>query len=102
MKYNLSFGKINETGDIEYALLPLVIDGENVWTNIPEKYIECGFYPVENTEVPEKDGYYYTSYYVIEDEKCVQKWEEHEIIPEIETATEEEIQEAIREGANSI
>lgn len=78
MRRNLNFAKVNEDRQPEYAPIPLVINGENVWTNIAEKYIECGYYPIERTESPEKEGVYYTDYWVIEDGKCAERWEEHE------------------------
>lgn len=104
-KYNRNFGKLGESGNLEYALIPLVIEGENVWTNIPEKYIECGYFPIKKTEQPgNKEGYYYTFYYALEDNVIAQKWEEHEIPDEeiVEVATNEEIQAAMQEGVNSI
>ena len=62
-----------------------MLDGVNYWTNITEKYAEMGFYPVENTEMPVKDGFYYDSRYEQQNGKVVQVWDEHEIpIPEPE------------------
>lgn len=85
-RYNRNFAKVNESGELEFAPLPLVINGDNVWTNIPEAYIENGYYPIERTKAPEKEGFYYTDFWAFENNKCVQKWEEHEIPeePEIE------------------
>lgn len=103
-KYNMNFGKITGDYGVEYAPSPLVIDGENVWTNIPETYFAQGYYPVIKTEMPEKEGYHYISYWEQENGSVVQKWEEHEIPPEpiAEVATEEDINQAIQEGVNSI
>ena len=103
-KYNFDFGKLDESGDIEYAPIPLVIEEENVWTNAPDVYTECGYYPIRNIEIPERDGFYYTYYYELEGNEIVGKWEEHEevILPESETITKEQIQDAIEEGVNSI
>ena len=37
---NKSFGKL-ENGALYYAPLPLVINGENIWTNIEKIYKDC-------------------------------------------------------------
>lgn len=103
-KYNRNFGKLDESGNVEYAPIPLPVN-DNTWTNSPEIHFECGYFPIQKIEQPEeKEGYYFTSYYVFENNAIVQKWEEHEIPVEeiIEVATNEEIQDAIQEGVNSI
>ena len=66
MAYNFKFAKINESGALEYAPLPLVINGENVWTNIEGTYNEQGYYLIERTDTPIKEGYYYTDYWELE------------------------------------
>lgn len=76
-EYNYNFGKLDENGNIEFAPLPLPVNG-NTWTNDPEIYFSCGFFPIQNTEPPVKEGFYYTSFYVLENDVIVQKWEEHE------------------------
>lgn len=76
-KHNRRFGKTDGGRNVEYAPLPLVIVGVNVWTNVPETYISEGYYPIVNTDMPEKEGCYFTSYYEQEGEVIVQKWEEH-------------------------
>ena len=78
MRYNWKFAKIKEDGGLEYAPLPLVINGENVWTNIESEYNALGFYEITRTEMPEKEGYYYTDFWELAENKIVQRWEEHE------------------------
>lgn len=78
MAYNFKYAKLNESGGLEYAPFPLVINGENVWTNIEAEYNALGFYEIKRTEMPEKEGYYYTDYLELENNKIVQRWEEHE------------------------
>ena len=112
MRYNYKFARINESGGLEYAPLPLVINGENVWTNIEAEYNALGFYEIKRTEMPEKEGfyytdfwelaemlkkegYYYTDYWELSDNKIVQKWEEHEE-PIPEPTEEEQYAEAAR------
>ena len=43
---NKNFGRLDENGNIEYAPVPLIIEEKKFWTNIPEKYLECGVYPI--------------------------------------------------------
>lgn len=78
MAYNYKFAKPNESGALEYAPVPLVIDGKNVWTNEEAKYNSLGYYEIVRTEMPEKEGYYYTAYWTLEENKLIEKWEEHE------------------------
>lgn len=81
-RYNRNYGKLDENKKLTYAPIPLVIDGKNVWTNIGEKYIDEGFYPIERTSEPVKEGFYYTPSYEILNDKIIQNWDEHEDIPE--------------------
>lgn len=79
-KQNFNFGRLRENGEIEYAPLLLVINGVNTWTNISELYMEKGYYPTEHRKAPEKEGFFYTPKWEIENGKCIQKWEEHEVL----------------------
>lgn len=78
-KYNKNYGNPDENKALIYAPVPLIIDGIKVWTNISEKYIGQGYYPIKKSEKPKKDGFYYTSFYEIENGYVVQKWVEHKI-----------------------
>lgn len=95
MANNYRFAKLNESGALEYAPVPLVINGVNVWTNIEAEYNKLGFYEIKRTEMPEKEGYYYTDYWELENNKIVQRWEEHEN-PIPEPTEEEQYAEAAR------
>ena len=95
MAYNFKFAKLDESGGLEYAPLPLVINGENVWTNIEAEYNALGFYEIKRTEMPEKEGYYYTDFWELAENKIVQRWEEHEA-PIPEPTEEEQYAEAAR------
>ena len=95
MANNFKFAKLNESGALEYAPLPLVIDGENVWTNIEAEYNKLGFYEITRTEMPEKEGYYYTAFWELSENKIVQRWQEHEA-PIPEPTEEEQYAEAAR------
>ena len=95
MSYNYKYAKIKEDGGLEYAPLPLVINGENVWTNIEAEYNALGFYEIKRTEMPEKEGYYYTDFWELAENKIVQRWEEHEN-PIPEPTEEEQYAEAAR------
>lgn len=95
MAYNYKYAKIKEDGALEYAPVPLVINGENVWTNIEGEYNTLGFYEIKRTEMPEKEGFYYTDYWELAENKIVQRWEEHEN-PIPEPTEEEQYAEAAR------
>lgn len=95
MAYNFKFAKINESGGLEYAPLPLVINGENVWTNIEAEYNALGYYEIKRTAMPEKEGYYFTDFWELAENKIVQRWEEHEN-PIPEPTEEEQYAEAAR------
>ena len=84
---NKNFGKI-ENDIFEYAPIPLIISGVNVWTNDAQKYLEHGYLPVEHTKIPEKDGYYYTLEHEKQGDKIVEVWIEHKI--PVPVPTEEE------------
>ena len=77
MARNYNYAKL-ENGALKYAPVPLVIDGENVWTNVESVYLENGYCKVIRTASPVKDGHYYTTYWEMEGAEIVQKWEEHE------------------------
>lgn len=95
MRHNYKFAKIKEDGALEYAPLPLVINGVNVWTNIEAEYNALGFYEITRTAMPEKEGFYYTVLWELADNKIVQRWEEHEA-PIPEPTEEEQYAEAAR------
>lgn len=108
MKFNRNFAKL-ENGVLTYAPVPLVIDGENVWTNDETIYLEQGYYKVVRTEVPVNEGFYYTEYWEIEGDEIVQKWEEHVVEPEPEEPEPvpepdvwDEMAIAIAEGVNEV
>ena len=108
--YNRKLAKVDENGNLVYAPVPIYIDGMPFWINEQaeeyKEYENQGWYPIEKTEMPTKEGFYYIFYWVYDEENkvCREEWEEHEILDEPmgEVATEEDIQNAIAEGVNSI
>lgn len=75
---NRNYGKI-VNNKLEYAYRPMLINGE--WHSNPsnELLLELGYKPIEYTEMPVKEGYYYTSSFEDEGSKILQVWTEHEI-----------------------
>ena len=75
---NRNYGKLINN-KLEYAYKPMIINGE--WHSNPsdELLIAQGYKPIEYTEMPVKEGYYYTSSFTNEGDKIVQVWTEHEI-----------------------
>lgn len=105
MKINRNFAKSEDGLSLEYA--PREFDYNGVRynaTNKEEIYNDLGYFKLERTDMPSKEGYYYTAYYEVIENKLVEKWEEHEepIVPTEDVATAEEILLAIEEGVNSI
>lgn len=102
---NLNFAKTKDGYSLEYA--PSEFDYKGVHynaTNSEEIYNDLGYLRLVRTDTPYKDGYYFTAFYEVENNTLVEKWQEHEeskVIPD-EVATEEDIQNAIVEGVNSI
>ena len=76
---NRNFAKSVDGISIEYA--PSEFDFGGVHynaTNSEEIYNAIGYYRLERTQAPIKEGFYYTSFFELENGKMVQKWEEHE------------------------
>jgi len=75
---NRNYGKI-VNNKLEYAYRPMLINGE--WHSNPsdELLLELGYEPIEYTEMPVKEGYYYTSRFEDRLNKIIQIWEEHKL-----------------------
>ena len=100
---NKNFAKSIDGISLEFA--PSEFDYKGVHYNATNNegiYNAIGYFRFERTEAPSKDGFYFTPFYELGNNVLVEKWEEHEIPPQEETATEEQIKEAIAEGVNSI
>ena len=99
---NRNFAKSEDGISLEFA--PSEFDFNGVRynaTNSEEIYNAIGYLRFERTEAPVKEGFYYTPYYEAEENVLLEKWEEHEVLPE-EAVTEEQINAAIEKGVNSI
>ena len=99
---NRNFAKREDGISIEFA--PSEFDFNGVCynaTNSEEVYNKIGYFRLERTEAPVKDGFFYVPFYEEENGALLQKWKEHEI-PKEESFGEEEIEKAIAEGVNSI
>ena len=80
---NFNFAKTEDGITLEFA--PSEFDFGGVHynaTNSEEIYNSIGFLRLERTKAPEKEGFYYTPFYVAENNVLVQHWEEHEEEPE--------------------
>ena len=99
---NRNFAKSEDGISLEFA--PSEFDYKGVHynaTNSEKIYNAIGYFRLERTEAPSKDGFYFTPFYELGNNVLVEKWEEHEI-PKEESFGEEEIEKAIAEGVNSI
>lgn len=72
------YGKV-ENRALTPCEMPFLLGGEKTWSTDPVVLKRAGFYPVVRTERPVREGYEYAEYWVLENEACVQKWEEHEV-----------------------
>ncbi len=103
METNRNFARSEDGICLEFA--PREFDYNGVHynaTNIEEIYNALGYLYLKRSEIPQKDGFYYTAFYEVEDNVLLQKWEEHKIPAGEEKIGEEEIKSAIEEGVNSI
>ena len=99
---NRNFAKSIDGISLEFA--PSEFDFNGVHynaTNREEIYNAIGYLRFERTEMPRKEGFYFTPFYETENNVLLEKWEEHEI-PEEKSFGEEEIKKAVAEGVNSI
>ena len=99
---NFNFAKTEDGTVLQFA--PSEFDFNGVRynaTNSEEIYNAIGYLRLERTEAPVKEGFYYVPFYVAEENLLVQHWEEREV-PQEETVTEEQINEAVEKGVNSI
>lgn len=76
-KENRDFGKLID-GQLQYAPMPLKINGVSVYTNVRNTYFKEGYSAIVRTEMPSKEGYYYTSSWQQTDSRTITEvWEEH-------------------------
>ena len=72
------YGKIvNE--EIEYAPKVLIIDDKRIINPMEEHFVLAGYKKIVKTEMPVKEGYYYTRKFVDNGDVIIQEWEQHEI-----------------------
>ena len=70
------FGKVEDRALI-LCQMPFDIGGVPYWSTDPAILNQAGYYPVVHTEPPQREGYYYTDYWELFNEQCLEKWEEH-------------------------
>lgn len=82
----MNYGKFTD-GKLETAGSYLKADGREYFNPPDELKIKLGYLPMTDTEMPVKDGFYFTSEWQEKDGQIVQVWAEHEIVTE-ETETD--------------
>jgi hypothetical protein len=77
-RYYNNFGKL-ENGRAIFAPKPIIVDGEKIWTNREDLHRLAGYFPVVRTDMPFREGFYYTEDWQIEGEvpNLVEHWVEH-------------------------
>jgi hypothetical protein len=86
---NWNFAKSIDGIFLEFA--PSEFDFKGVHynaTNSEEIYNAIGYFRLERTEAPLKEGFYFTPFYELENNVLLEKWEEHEIPPQEEDSFE--------------
>lgn len=78
IKYNLNFAQLKEN-KLVYAPNILVEGDVQIINATVDRYAKHGYLPIERTETPEIEGYYFTPKYYEVDGKILQAWESHEI-----------------------
>ena len=73
-----------KNGGIRFARNPLWVDGKMIANPTNEIYLANGYKPLERTEMPTKEGFYYTPKFVEGEEAIVQVWEEHVVLEDTE------------------
>ena len=81
----MMYAKVNENRQLEFPTKPLIHSGGVTFNPSSELLLSCGYLPVIETEMPVKEGYYYTSYYEKDGNRILQKYDEHEIPVEEQT-----------------
>jgi len=95
MKMNRNFAKSEDGFLLEYAPSEFDYNGLHYnATNSEEIYNDLGYLRFIKTEMPYKEGYYFTVFYEVEDNTLVEKWQEHE--EPVPDASTEEYAEAAR------
>lgn len=80
MYYNKSFAKTEDGKILIFAPAQFEHGGIKYnATNREDIYNAIGFYKYVETEMPVKEGYYYSAYYEKNGNVLYQKWEEHKI-----------------------
>lgn len=75
---NYNYGRfINEK--FEYAPRVLIIDDVRIINPKEEHYLQAGYKKIIKTEMPVKEGYYYTSKIINNNSIPTQEWKEHKI-----------------------
>lgn len=95
MKFNIKYGHLKDNA-LVYAPNILFEGSVQIINATAEKYTEHGYSPIERTQQPEADGFYFTPIYTETDGKIVQGWEKHET-PETDEATEADYINALEE-----
>lgn len=83
------YGKLID-GKLQLAPNPIIIN-EMTIANPNESILqEQGYLPIQNTESPKEEGFYFTPYHEVEDNRIVQKWQAHK--KEVAITTEQRLE----------
>lgn len=75
----MTYAKIINATQIEYAPKSAIYNGRFIINPPPDILINLGYLPFVKSDTPVEDNYYFTSFYEIEENQILQKWERHAI-----------------------
>lgn len=84
---NINYGKI-ENEKLIYAKNPLWVGNKMIGNPTAQDYENNGFKPVIYSEMPIKEGCYYTATYTDDGTVIKQGWKEHELPQDTENKAE--------------
>lgn len=83
------YAKFINATQIEYAPKSVIYCGRFIINPPPDILINLGYLPVVKSDMPTEDNCCFTTFYEIENNQILQKWERHEISEQPELTTDE-------------
>lgn len=83
------YAKLINPTQIEQAPKSVTYNGKFIINPQPNILINLGYLPFIKTDTPIEDNCYFTTFYEIENNQILQKWERHEIVEQPELTTDD-------------
>lgn len=85
--------KYIDENNVEIAPNPIYGEDKVYANPTHETLVAHGYFPLIETPMPVKEGYYYTYHYELGEETVIRVWDEHEVPPEPEPEPEPVVEE---------